>query len=412
MTSRPAIESGMKFRPILSIIGISALLWRAGLGLALASPGGPPSTSAQPDSIAGSSLADVAVVDEPPFWDSMIMHNESVMMISSNGGLPEAALLFEPIQILSVRNSHLDVTYAEGVDWTYANGVLKLTAGSSAPSMTAAELYPTSAIPGWTQNKVGGGYVLFQEGTYFHDRQLAVTYTHQRDAWHGVVSTYDQAALPATANRLATGLPLKIVLYGDSISVGANASGLFGTAPNMSTWGELVSQKLRAHSTSSITLANPSVGGTTSAWGKDNAAALVVPQSPDLVIIAFGMNDISLAPATYRQNIEAIINTVSAARPTCEFILIAPMLPNPETYFWGNQALFLTQLNLLAGTGRAVVNMTTVHAELLLHKRYIDITGNNVNHPNDFLIRWYFQMVSSLLLEKTVPVELSSLEID
>jgi hypothetical protein len=53
-----------------------------------------------------------------------------------------------------------------------------------------------------------------------------------------------------------------------------------------------------------------------------------------------------------------------------------------------------------------------VHAELLLHKRYIDITGNNVNHPNDFLIRWYFQMVSSLLLEKTVPVELSSLEID
>jgi len=45
-----------------------------------------------------------------------------------------------------------------------------------------------------------------------------------------------------------------------------------------------------------------------------------------------------------------------------------------------------------------VADMQSIHHALLKHKRYIDMTGNNVNHTNDFLTRVYAQVVSSLLL--------------
>jgi len=41
--------------------------------------------------------------------------------------------------------------------------------------------------------------------------------------------------------------------------------------------------------------------------------------------------------------------------------------------------------------------MTTLHDKLLEKKTYIDMSGNNVNHPNDYLVRWYAQMVGALL---------------
>jgi len=45
-------------------------------------------------------------------------------------------------------------------------------------------LFP--ARSGWTVSKRWvGGYVLWQEGHYFHDRQLAVTYNHSGAVWHG-----------------------------------------------------------------------------------------------------------------------------------------------------------------------------------------------------------------------------------
>jgi len=42
--------------------------------------------------------------------------------------------------------------------------------------------------------------------------------------------------------------------------------------------------------------------------------------------------------------------------------------------------------------------MTSVHGELLRHKAYQDMTGNNINHPNDYLARWYAQVIGALLI--------------
>lgn len=37
--------------------------------------------------------------------------------------------------------------------------------------------------------------------------------------------------------------------------------------------------------------------------------------------------------------------------------------------------------------------MTTTHEQLRLRKRYVDMTGNGVNHPNDMLSLWYGYLV-------------------
>lgn len=37
---------------------------------------------------------------------------------------------------------------------------------------------------------------------------------------------------------------------------------------------------------------------------------------------------------------------------------------------------------------------------VLKRKRFIDITGNNVNHPNDFMVRCHGQLLAEMLIEK------------
>ena len=50
-------------------------------------------------------------------------------------------------------------------------------------------------------------------------------------------------------------------------------------------------------------------------------------------------------------------------------------------------------------SGTALVPMTEIHQYLLTKKRYDDMNGNGVNHPNDFLARIYGQAVCQTLIE-------------
>ena len=84
----------------------------------------------------------------------------------------------------------------------------------------------------------------------------------------------------------------------------------------------------------------------------------------------------------------------------CDYILLSTTLPNPEIVL-GNasyQAEYADVLYDLECAGQAGVSggvvvgdMTAVHQYLLQSKRFIDMTANNVNHPNDFMMRIYAQ---------------------
>jgi hypothetical protein len=334
-----------------------------------------------------------------PFWEGKIMYNESVLMVSKNGNPAEASLLFKPKKIISVKNSGQNIEYVKGIDWEYKNGKLRLLPGSKAIFMTEAELYPDSAKRSFP--KQGGGKILFNEGSFFHEKQLAVTYKHRRNAWKGIIPKFQGENLPHSAELLKKKQSIHILLNGDSISAGANASGRSKAAPNLPDWGVLITENLKRHYNTDIKFTNTAVGGKNSKWGSTNVDELIIQHNPDLVIIAFGMNDGTgkMSPQEFKANISEIIRKTREKNPKSEFILVSTMLPNPESLFTGTQPEFKKVLDELTGPGIVVVDMTEVHRELLKNKSYQDMTGNNINHPNDFLIRWYAQEIAGILID-------------
>ena len=60
---------------------------------------------------------------------------------------------------------------------------------------------------------------------------------------------------------------------------------------------------------------------------------------------------------------------------------------------YGNQIKFAEKLLELETEGVVVANMTRLHQDLLKRKNYADMTGNNINHPNDYLARVYAQVL-------------------
>ena len=111
------------------------------------------------------------------------------------------------------------------------------------------------------------------------------------------------------------------------------------------------------------------------------------------------MNDGGKTTEKYISNTKTIIDRVLAANPNCEIALIATMLPHSETTYYKNQYLQEAALYELAKSysNVDVIPMTSVHSSVLTQKRYFDMTGNNVNHPNDFFARCHAQQVLASL---------------
>jgi lysophospholipase L1-like esterase len=337
-----------------------------------------------------------------PFWKTSTMYNESVLMISRNGELPVSTLLFTPKKIFSVSNSGLNIVFKEGIDWEYKEGRLRLLKDSKAVYMTDKQLYPDSSTNAFP--KKGGGLIYFREGSFFHTQQLAVTYSHAAGVWKGPVPKFQGKNLPEVMRKLKKKSSLKVLLFGDSIAEGANASGENNAAPHLPSWGKLVAEGLKKYYKGNIEFTNTAVGGKDSKWGLSTIRESVIAHDPDLVIIAFGMNDGTgrMDPELFKNNIRGMINIVKQHNPKAEFILVATMMPNPESDFLGTQASFKKVLEALTRKGIVLVDMTAVHTELLKHKSYQDMTGNDINHPNDFLIRWYAQQILGMLIPAAV----------
>ena len=168
-------------------------------------------------------------VARQPFWQSDTMVDESVLFVRQpDAETAEAALLFEPIRILSVRNSAQDVTYVEGRDyiWTPGTNQIRLAKDSCMVWKTPQDLRrPAKSQRYALTHRDGNGEILFGGGHEYHDMQTLVTYMHKPGAWTGPVPAFAGGQLPKTTDKLVKHLPVTIALLGDSISTGCNASG-------------------------------------------------------------------------------------------------------------------------------------------------------------------------------------------
>ena len=140
-------------------------------------------------------------------------------------------------------------------------------------------------------------------------------------------------------------------------------------------------------------------------WGLDNVDERVISYAPDIVFIAFGMNDPATPREEYRAMVREMIDKVHTALPNAEIMLVSSILPNNEAdeYWFANQCVFHEDLAMIEKEYLFVgfANITVMQAYMLEKgKRYRDMTANNINHPNDFAQRLYAQVILAALIGK------------
>ena len=332
----------------------------------------------------------------PPLFTGNVMTNETVLFMGTDDAAP---LMYQADEILSVTSFDLKTNYVEGVDWTFdaATHTIRPTANTRMPYYTEAEWYPDSGR--FACNLPGKSYVFFSEGSVISLHQVCVTYRHS-DAWDGPEMRNDAAAFAPMLGELSSRIGGKTLFYGDSITTAANSSGMIGFEPYIPGWPKQVHDGIvDATGNSSLEYVNTAVGGKNTQWGLDNVQERVIAYAPDFVLIAFGMND-TLSVADYSAKHEAMVNAIHAALPNATVMLVPPMMPNLEATGYVSRGTLFPQyeqaLVALVAQFRAAgfarigcANVNTMHAAVLARKRYRDMTGNNINHCNDFSARIY-----------------------
>ena len=208
------------------------------------------------------------------------------------------------------------------------------------------------------------------DGDVFHRRQVTATYAYRPHLWHGPIPRFAGRALSKTFDRLTGSKRLTMCLMGDSISEGYNASGFIGVAPLQPPFGRLVADGIeRAHG-ASVSFHNFGVAGSTA----DNGVWETAPVSkvqPDLVLIAYGMNDAGYASAAdFTGRIQKIMSQIRGGAPAAEFVLVAPMLPHPEWDYVieGRILEYRDGLARLCGDGVVIADVTSLWSALLARK--------------------------------------------
>lgn len=332
-----------------------------------------------------------------PLWEGDTVYNETLMFV----GETEAPLLYTPERVISVRSFDLKTEYTPGEDYAVRDGKIVLLPNTRIPSFSLEEYYPAEAVPGKSFPSLveGRPYIFFSEGSVVFERQIHVTYTH-REAWSGFLPRRTEK-LGRFLEKAKRGEPVTVLFFGDSITTGLNSSGKVECEPYADTWTAMIIKKMRAYfQNDNIAYVNTAVAGKATPWAISVLEERAISVKPDLLFLGFGMNDCARSPEEEKGLFEELLDKFTSACPDCDVAVVSPMLPHFRLKkFWGNQPLFEAVFRELCAEREHVelIPVTSMHKAVLEKKRYYDMTGNNVNHPNDFLARIYAQTAAAVL---------------
>lgn len=348
-----------------------------------------------------------------PIWNGNEAINESVMFIE---GRDTAKLLYDAVEIESVMSTDHSIVYREGVDYELLDGCLHRLRDSSIPVFPLDQYYPAEHRDGhdFGCTVEGHPYLVYGENDTFISKQVDVTYRHA-GKWSGRMPADCSGMFGRFHEKLRSGKPATILFYGDSITTGCNSTGTFDRAPYLPSFPYMIASAIADkysytasfevdphidHATAPRPLEgervlhyiNTAVGGMDARWGLENVDERVNKYSPDLVVLAFGMNDGWKLPEEFMDLTTCTIERIHEANPDCEICIVSTMLPHFRAAgFFGHQIEYEAYLEKYAENYDyiAVAPMTSVHGCLLERKEFYDMTGNNVNHCNDYLARVY-----------------------
>ena len=339
-----------------------------------------------------------------PVWNSDIVHREScILRRPADGGPIDVNLAFFHKDVLQITTADGRHQFAPPAVSYGAAGTRTIRFEHPEPveAINETDLFPPTDSPHSYKHRVGHPEqnLLYRPGRWFHDRDVEITYIRQHTDDEVAIEGPCYGSLPLTIARLKAGSPLMIGISGDSISTGLDASVMTAAPPFQPGYPDLVAAQLRVLSDSDVTLRNRAVAG----WSVANGIADLDNQlleKPDLIIVAYGMNDVGRKdPDWYSDQTRMIIERAQAANPEIEILLVATMLGNREWIHTPREMfpLYRDKLKALVAPGVALADVTAVWDYLSQHKHELDLTGNGLNHPNDFGHRLYAQAILQLL---------------
>lgn len=365
-----------------------------------------------------------------PFWQGNVMYNETVMFFENGNNTAKATTMFKPLKILGVYDWSLKRQYIEGVDYTVSeDGSLVCTENSAIPTFNEDwcfgknipdryEKIDTTAVignkyclmPGADMSTGNAVDLIYTEGALIYERYVHVTYAYDPASFdYEKVNSYANE-LFGLEEKLKAGEDINMVVFGDSVSEGCSTSGHWQRDPGCPFYGGLVKNELERLYNSNITLTNMSLGGMTSKWGvgidTSNGGGYNLTKlrelAPDFLVIGFGGNDVHSVPATdFVTNIETIVETARGVNPDCQIVFLN-FYPINEYFVNRSKQEILTQTYKEFSynyAGATFVDMYTTGIEVLKTKKHIEITANNLNHPNDFFHRIIAMNILSAIVD-------------
>ncbi len=391
--------------------------------------------------------------NQEKFGNESVMRDETVMFYS---GRTSAKLLYPIDNIVSVYTYDLTdgkrQKFYLGEDFTVnADGEMVLTDSTNIPVYANGDKLnniTTNESGGYTTDWSFIGAMKTVQPQYL----ISVTYTHTRE-WSGTeygTAPDSQLGNLKFSNKAASGETTNVLFLGDSITTGCNATGqdivtfnynggadvTVGSSPSMvikgweqylgyssgktrpewtqSAWANLVVDGLKAqYGNDNITITNRGIGSSASAWYYKNIEAIVnkdVVAKPDLVFIAFGMNEAGNTKATQKANVQKIIDYIREWNPDCSVVLVSAFSPNmytasanpqPTTARLGEQEEGYKEL-AETDDNMAYAPVFSEFQKIRAIKEGVDYTGNNYNHVNDFGVNLYANTILAVLDKEEV----------
>lgn len=378
----------------------------------------------------GVSISDLSEEMQYLFSENKVT-NDTLFFIDKGD---EKRLLYPATKIISVTSYDGSVTYKEDVDYILTDdGKLKITENSSIPCITSEKYYNHPETMLQIEHKGEKKWVYWGEGDAMTKWQVCVSYEH-KSVWDGFLQECHKDQFEGIIEKLKGGEDITVVFYGDSITCGANSSWYIGHNPYQYSYPMLFVNSLAdlfdytvnyvdvshldslikptpepyiAGERGTITYINPSMGGWTARDGVNNFNTYIKPYIEqygcDLLVVAFAGNDAvaGYTPTLVANNYSEIIEKAKKICPELHFMMVSSMVNTPlSTNGWNTPSMLehegqfkiaSKRQNIANKTPGAVVNMTSMSMSLLDYKEFADYSGNNINHPNDFLHRIYAQ---------------------
>ena len=239
--------------------------------------------------------------------------------------------------------------------------------------------------------------------TYTYDNESNDTYDELLDS----INSTNATVLPTKLiNKIMSGKDVVIGVVGDSISTGAEATSGNEYFSLLKNYLENLGPKKV-----NVKIVNVAVGGDASDAAYKYSNSLYQQcgdKQPDLVIIAYGMNDQNTLAATpcfiprqYVANIKVAINSAIKVKATndVEIMVVTSMSPNPIwIYSNPDQSQWHNALRTFAkDNGIILADVAAFMKAEMEHGQTVEeIVYSNINHPGNYGHYLYFLTIKSL----------------